>query len=84
MKLDFCAAFTSTVVELDLVESAADVAVTVTAPDALASVKSPAPETLPAEAVHVTELSKLPVPCTVATLIGLACLQDRVETGRCH
>jgi len=54
-----------TVVEPDLLGSATEVAVTVTAPTVLGAVKSPEEETLPAAAFQVTAVLKFPVPWTM-------------------
>lgn len=59
-------AVTLTVAGPDLDVSATDVAVIVTCPEVLGAVNSPEVEMLPAEAVQVTDVLKLPVPCTLA------------------
>jgi hypothetical protein len=50
----------------NFVESAAEVAVIVTDPAVLGAVNTPEVDTVPAEALQVTKVLKLPVPCTAA------------------
>ena len=66
VKPDFCGAVTVSGALPDLVESAPEVAVTETWPAEFGAVKSPAEDTVPAEADQFTAELKLPVPWTVA------------------